>query len=136
MYLLNCASFLALTLYLHVCQHLPSSIEMFLCVSGIYKKYLVHGALMKAEILTSPSPSVLAHFSPVLGASTQPVGVSTPPKQFRNVLMCLKNPPKYLVHGTLVEAEILTSPLLNVFAQLCLVFSTDSLPAGVSTPPK
>ena len=109
---------------------------MFLCVSGTIKKYLVHGTLIEAEILTFPLHHVFAHFSPVLGASTQPVGVSTPPKQFRNVLMCLKNPPKYLVHGTLVEAEILTSPLLNVFAQLCLVFSTDSLPACVSTPPK
>ena len=38
-----------------VCQHLSSGLVMFLCVSGTCPKmYLVHGALIEAEILTSP----------------------------------------------------------------------------------
>ena len=162
-----------------MCQHLPSNLEMFLCVSGTFKKYLVHGTLIEAVILTSPLPNVFAQPGLVLGTGTLPVGVSTPPKKFRNVPMCLRNlqkvfgawspngswdielptPPcicstwpsfwalglhpwmcqylpsdpeiflfvsgtskKYLVHGSIIEAEILTSPLPNVFAQLGLVF--------------
>ena len=50
--------------------------------------------------------------------------------------MCLRNLQKYLVHGALIEAEILTSPLPLAFAQLSPVLSADTLPAGVSTPPK
>ena len=42
----------------------------------------------------------------------------------------------YLVHGALIEAEILTSPLPHVFAQLGLVLGTGALPTGVSTPHK
>ena len=91
MYLLNLAQLWALALYLQVCQHLPSSIEMFLCVSRTYKKYLVHGALIEAETLTSPSPMYFLNLVWFLGAGTLPTGVSTPPKQFRNFLMCLRN---------------------------------------------
>ena len=36
----------------------------------------------------------------------------------------------------LIEAEILTSPLPHVFADLGLVLGTGTLPTGVSTPPK
>ena len=47
-----------------------------------------------------------------------------------------KEPPKNLVHGALIEAEILTSPLPHVFAQLGLVLGAGALPMGVSTSPK
>ena len=43
---------------------------------------------------------------------------------------------KNLVHEALIEAEILTSPLPYVFAQLGPVLGTGTLSAGVSTPPK
>ena len=56
MYLLNLAHFWALACCLQVFQHLSSNLEMFLCVSGTYKKYLVYGALIKAEKLTSLLP--------------------------------------------------------------------------------
>ena len=44
MFLLNLAQCWALALCLHVCQHLPSDLEIFLCVSETYKRYLVQGA--------------------------------------------------------------------------------------------
>ena len=52
MYVLNLAQFLGTNTLPQVCQHLPSSLEMFLCVSGTSKKNLVDGALIEAEILT------------------------------------------------------------------------------------
>ena len=42
---------------------------------------------------------------------------------------------KSLVHGALIEAELLTS-LPPIYAQLGLVLGTGTLPTGVSTPPK
>ena len=74
-----------------VCQHLPLCLKMFICLSGTSKTILVHGALIEVEILTSPLPHVFAQPSPVLGAGTLPMGVSTPPKWSRNVPMCLRN---------------------------------------------
>ena len=72
MYLLNLAQFWALALCLQVFQHLSSNLEMFLCVLGTSKKYLVHWTLIEAEIF--------AQSSPVLGTGTLPAGVSTPAK--------------------------------------------------------
>ena len=43
---------------------------------------------------------------------------------------------KYLVHRSLIEAEILTSLLPNIFAQFGLVLGGDALPMGVFTHPK
>ena len=76
----NSGQFWVLALCPNVCQHLPSSLEMFLCVSGTSKKYLVHGALIEAGILISPLCHVFAQLVPVLGTGTLSAGVSTPPK--------------------------------------------------------
>ena len=97
-------------------------------------KNLVHGVLIEVEILTSPLPHVFAQFGPVWGTGAPPMNVSTPPKWSRNVSMCLLL--KDLVHGVLIEVEILTSPLPHVFAQLGPVLGTGYLPTGVSTPSK
>ena len=80
MYLLNLAQFLGTNTLPQVCQHLPSSLEMFLCVSGTSKKNLVNGALIEAEILTCPLPHVFSQPGPVLIVGTLPAGVSRPPK--------------------------------------------------------
>ena len=50
-----------------VCQHLPSGLQMYLCVSGTYKLNVVHGALMEAEILTSLPPNVFVQLGLVFG---------------------------------------------------------------------
>ena len=63
-----------------VCKQPAGGVEMFLFVSGTCKKDLVQRALIEAEILTSPLPHVFAQLGLVLGASTLPAGVSTPPK--------------------------------------------------------
>ena len=86
-----------------------------------FQKNLMHGALIEAEILTLPSPMYMLSLAQFLGASALPMGVSTPPKWSTNVPTCLRNLQKNLVHGALIEAEILTSPLPHIFAQLGLV---------------
>ena len=50
-----------------VCQHLPSGLQMYLCISGTYKLNVVHGALMEAEILTSLPPNVFVQLGLVFG---------------------------------------------------------------------
>ena len=57
-----------------------SDLKMFLCVSRTSKKYLGHGALIEAEILTSPSPMYLFNLAQFLGTGTLPTCVSTPHK--------------------------------------------------------
>ena len=108
-YLLNSAQFWVLTLCLWVCQYLPSSLEMFLCDSGTSKMYLVHGALIEAEILTSPSPMYLPNLSWVLGTGTLPAVCHHLPSALE-MFYVSKEPQKHLVHGALIEAEIWTSP--------------------------
>ena len=85
-----CLVLWALVLHLWICQHLPSSLEMFLCVSETSKN-LEHGVLIEAEILTSPSPMYLLNLAQVLDTSFLPIGGSTPPKESRNVFMCLRD---------------------------------------------
>ena len=92
-------------------------------------------ALTEAEVLTSPLPHVISQLGPVLGTDTLPTGVSTPSKWSINVPMC-QEPPKNLVHGALMEVEILTSPLPHVFAHLGPVWCTGAQPVNVSTPPR
>ena len=60
-----------------------------MCLGNLQK--LVHGALIEAEILTSPLPHIFAQCGPGLGAGALPMGVSTPHKKSRNVPMCLRN---------------------------------------------
>ena len=56
---------------------------------------LVHGALIEAEILTSPSPHVFSNrcvnLAQTLGARALPTGVAPLPKYSRNVPMCLSS---------------------------------------------
>ena len=82
---------------------------MFLCVSGTSKKNLVNGALIEAEILTSHLPIYLLNLAQFLGTGSVPSGVSASTKQSRILAMCLRNFQKNLVHGALIEAEILIS---------------------------
>ena len=96
----------------------------------------MHGALLEAEILTSPLPVYLLNLAWFLGASVLPTGELTPPKWSTNVPICLRNLLKNLVHGALIEAEILTSLLSHIFAQLGLYLGTATLPAGVSSTSK
>ena len=77
MYLLISAQFYLLAICLQVCQHLPSDLEMLLCVSGTYRKYFVYGALIAAEIWTSPSPIYLLNLAQILGTGPLPTGGST-----------------------------------------------------------
>ena len=108
---------------------------MFLCVSGTSQKFGAWGPNRSWDI-DLPSSMYLLNLTQCLDTSIPPMGVSTPPKWSWNVLMCLRNLPKNLVHGTLIEAEILTSPLPNVVAHLSPVFGTGTPPMDVSAPPK
>ena len=47
-----------------------------------------------------------------------------------------QKPPKKLVHGTLIDVEILTSPVPQVFAQPGQDLDTDALPVAVQALPK
>ena len=96
----------------------------------------MHGAPIEAEILISPLPMYLLNLAWFLGGGALPMGVSTPPKWSTNVLICLRNLQKYLVHGALIEAEILTYPLPMYLLNLAWLLGTSTLSTGVSTPPK
>ena len=111
MYLLNLAQFWSLALCPQVCWHLPSGLKMFLCVTGTSRKCLVHGTIIEAEILTSPLPIYLLNLAKLLGTSTLPTGVSTPPRWSKIFLYVSGTSKKHLVHEALTEAEILTYPL-------------------------
>ena len=98
-----------------MCQELP-------------KKYLVHGALIEAEILTSSSSMYFLNLGQfwVLVLCLQVFQhLSSDLDMFLYVSRTSK---KYLVHWTLIEADI--------FAQFGPVLGTGTLPAGVSTPVK
>ena len=133
MYLLNLAQFWVLGLCPQLGQHLPSGLKYSYVSQEPPNKIWCMGS-KEAEILT---PLCISSTWPsILGASTLPTGVSTPPKWPGDVSMCLRNLQKNLVHGALIETEILTSPLPHVFAQLGQCLGTGTLPMGVSTPPK
>ena len=118
MYLLNLAHFSgANTLSMGVLTPSKWSKSVPMCLRNVQKN-LVHGALIDAEILTSPSPMYLLNLAHFSGADALFMGVLTPPKWSKSVPMCPRNPQNMLVFGALVDAEILTSPLPYVFAQL------------------
>ena len=50
---------------------------------------LVHGALIEAQILTSPLPHIFAQCGPGLGAGALPMGVSTPPQVSLEMFLCV-----------------------------------------------
>ena len=105
---------------------------MFLCVSGISKEHLVHGALTEAEALTSPLPNVCAQFGLVWGISTLPTGVSTPLKCSRNVQMCHRNlQTKFGVWGFNRSWGIDLPSSMHLF-NLDWFLGSGTLPAGVS----
>ena len=54
----------ALVLNPYMCKHLPSDLEMYLCVSWTFKN-LTHLVLIEAEILTSPSPMYLLNLAQI-----------------------------------------------------------------------
>ena len=62
------------------------------------------------------------------------MGVPTPSKWSKSVPMCIINLQKNLVHGALIDAEILTSLFPHVFAQLGTFWGANALPMDVSTP--
>ena len=75
----------------------------------------------------------LAHFG---GTNALPMDVPTPSKCLK-VFLCLAGTSKNnLVHGALIDAEILTSQLPHVFAQLGPLLGADALSMGMPTPPK
>ena len=52
------------------------------------------------------------------------------------MLLCAAGTSKNLVHGALIEAEILAPPLLHVFPQLSPVLGAGTLSKGLSMHPK
>ena len=106
-----------------------------MCLRNL-QKILVHGALIEAEILTSPYPMYLLTLAQFWDTSTLAAGVSSPPKWSTNVPICLRNLQKILVHGALLEAEILTSPSPMHLLNLAWFLGTSAPSMDVSTPPK
>ena len=99
MHLLKSTQFWVLALCPKVCQHLPSDLEMFLCVSGTSKNVFgAWGPNRSWDIDTSSLPlcicSTVASFGSYHSAH---MGVSTPLKWSRNVSICLKNLQKVFV---------------------------------------
>ena len=113
-------SFWALALNPWVCQHLLSGKEMFVCVSGISKKFDAWGPNRRWDSDVSP-PHVFAEFGLVFSTGTLLPGVSTPPKWFTNIPMCLRNLQKCLVHASTMRSEhnsiseVPTPDLLRVY---------------------
>ena len=66
---------------------------------------MVHGALIEAEISTSPLPMYLLNSTQVLGTVILPTSMSTPLKWSKNVSMCLRNIQKHLVHASTMRNE-------------------------------
>ena len=112
MHLIKSTQFWVLALCPKVCEHLPSDLEMLLCVSGTSKNVFGAWDPNRSWDIDLLFFHVFAQLRPVLGPSTLPAGVSTPVTWSRNVSMCLRDLQKYLVYGALMEAEILTSLLI------------------------
>ena len=125
-------------LCLQGCQHLPSrSRNAPMCLRNLPKNICCMGTLIEAEILTSPLPHVFPQLGLDYGHTQHSAHgcVNTSQVVYKYVYVSeelLKN----LVHGALIEAEILTSPLCHVFAQYVPVLGTGTLSAGVSPPVK
>ena len=96
-----------------------------MCLRNLHKN-LVHGALIDAEILTSPIPHVFGQPGSDLGHWCSIHGCANTSSSGLKCSYVSQKPPKNLVHGALIDAEILTSPLPHVFAQLGPVFGHHS----------
>ena len=117
------------------CQHLPSSLKMFLCVSGISTKLGVWGP-NRCCYIEFPTPTCICSTWPRCGHWCSACGCSN---TFQVVYKCSyvsQESPKIFGAWALIDAEILNPPLPHVFAQLGPVFGTDALPTGVPTPPE
>ena len=79
-----------------------------MCLRNL-QKYMVYGALIKADKLTSLLPMYFLNMAWMMGTSTQLMGVSTPPKVLQIFLCVSGTSKKYLVYEDLIEAEILTT---------------------------
>ena len=97
-------------------------------------KHLVPGAQIEAEILTSQPPYIWSTQSSFRHCHSAHRCVKTP-KLSRYIPMCLRNLQK-LLHGVLIEAEILTSLLPMYLLNLATFLGTSTLHVYVSTPPK
>ena len=127
MYLLNLAQ-LSGTWCLHpqVCQHLPSGLKMFLCVSETSTKFGAWGPNRCWDI-DFPTPLCICSTWPSYQVPMLHPWVC---QHLPSSLKCSyvsQKPPKNLVHGALLDAEILTSPLPHVFAQPGQDLGTDAL---------
>ena len=109
---------------------------MFLCLSETSQKNLVYGALIEAEILTSPLPHVLAQLGQVVGHQHSAHGCVSASNIVLKCLYVSQEPPKMLVYGALIEAEILTPPSSMYLLNFDKLLGTSTLPNGVPTPPK
>ena len=107
MYFLNSVQFWVLALCPKVCQHLSSGLKCSY-VPQEPLNILVHVALIEAEIMTSPLPHVFSQLSPVLKLALCPQ-VCQHQSCGLKMFLCVSETSKNLVHGALIEAEILTS---------------------------
>ena len=113
MYLLNMGKIWALILPVGV--PIPPKCLKCSYVCQTPPKKLVHGALKDAK---NWLPNVLAQLTKIWPLMLCLWVCKHLPSQSENVPMCLRNLQKNLVHEALIDAEILTSPLPYVFAQL------------------
>ena len=109
---------------------------MILHVWETSKEHFVHGALIEAEILTSPLPHVFAQLGLVYGCKCSAHWCVTTPSGLKTFLCVTGTSRKCLVHGVIIEAEILTSPFPIYLLNLARFLGTSTLPTGVSTPPR
>ena len=110
--------FWVLVLYPQVCQHLPSSLEMFLSFPGISKKFGAWGPNGSWHI-DLPTPKCICSTWPGFWAPPLCHQVCQQLWSSPEMFLCVSGTSyMYLVHGALIEAEILTSLfpmyLLNV----------------------
>ena len=74
-----------------VCQHLPSDLKMFLCVSATSTKFGAWGPIRCWDI-DSHSPMYLLNLALILGTDAPSMGVPTPPKWFKCFYASQKHP--------------------------------------------
>ena len=138
MYLLNLAQLSGNNApFLLVCQHLPSGLKCSY-VSQKPQKYLGAWGPNRCWDIDFPSPpcicstwpSFWVHWCFILWVCQHL------PSGLKYFYVSQKPPKNNLVHGALIDAEILTSPLLNVFAQTWPRYQVAYvlMPGGVPTP--
>ena len=105
-----------------------------ICLRNV-QKTLVQGTLIVAEILISPSPCICSTWPGFWVPVLSPLGCQHLPSGLKYSYVSQKLLKK-LVHGALIEAEILTLPPQMYLLNLAKFLGTSALSAGVSTPPK